>query len=281
LIRPVGSFIFLGPTGVGKTELAKTLADFLFGSEEALIRVDMSEYMERFSTSRLIGAPPGYVGYDDSTQLTEKVRRRPFSVVLLDEIEKAHPEVFNLLLQILEDGRLTDSYGRSVDFKNVILIMTSNIGTRQFTLQSPLGFSKASDDVFTYDRMRDNMLSELKRLFNPELLNRIDEVIVFHPLTKEHMKGIVEIMLGRLQEQLKEKRITLSVDPSAKDFLVEKGYDPNYGARPLRRAIQRYLEDPLAEEFLKGTVTEGFTVRVKAGEDALVLQAESLLESAR
>jgi len=279
--RPVGSFIFLGPTGVGKTELAKTLAEFLFGTEEALIRVDMSEYMDRFSTSRLIGAPPGYIGYDDATQLTEKVRRRPFSVILLDEIEKAHPEVFNLLLQIFEDGRLTDSYGRIVDFKNTILIMTSNIGTRQFTLHTSLGFAKA-EETFSYERMKEVVLGELKRLFNPELLNRIDEIIVFHPLTKEHMRKIVDIMLQRLQEQLNEKKLTLVVEDSAKEFLIDKGYDPNYGARPLRRAIQRYLEDPLAEEFLKGTVREGSTVRLKAGDGALIFEtepAENLLGS--
>ncbi len=279
--RPVGSFIFLGPTGVGKTELAKTLAEFLFGTEEALIRVDMSEYMDRFSTSRLIGAPPGYIGYDDATQLTEKVRRRPFSVILLDEIEKAHPEVFNLLLQIFEDGRLTDSYGRIVDFKNTILIMTSNIGTRQFTLHTSLGFAKA-EETFSYERMKEVVLGELKRLFNPELLNRIDEIIVFHPLTKEHMRKIVDIMLQRLQEQLNEKKLTLVVEDSAKEFLIDKGYDPNYGARPLRRAIQRYLEDPLAEEFLKGTIREGSTVRLKAGDGALIFEtepAENLLGS--
>ncbi|MBI2081668.1 MAG: ATP-dependent Clp protease ATP-binding subunit, partial [candidate division NC10 bacterium] len=230
--RPVGSFIFLGPTGVGKTELAKALAEFLFGTEEAIVRVDMSEYMERFSVSRLIGAPPGYIGYDDSGQLTEKVRRRPFSVVLLDEIEKAHPEVFNLLLQILEDGHLTDSYGRKVDFKNAILIMTSNIGARQIGHQAPLGFTKGGEEQ-TYSRMKDTVLGELKKAFNPELLNRIDEVIVFHPLTKEHLKQIVDLMLKRLQVQLDERKLTLAVADNAKDFLIEKGFDPTYGARPL------------------------------------------------
>jgi ATP-dependent Clp protease ATP-binding subunit ClpC len=261
--RPVGSFVFLGPTGVGKTELAKALAEFLFGTEDALVRVDMSEYMERFSTSRLIGAPPGYIGYDDSGQLTEKVRRRPFSLVLLDEIEKAHPEVFNLLLQILEDGRLTDSYGRVVDFRNTILIMTSNLGTRQFTLHTAMGFAKSGDEGVAYDKMKETVQNELKRAFNPELLNRIDEVIVFHPLTKEHMRRIVDLLLSQLERQLKEKQMRLAVDPEAKEFLIEQGFDPNYGARPLRRAIQRHVEDALAEEMLKGRFGEGGTVRVR------------------
>ena len=266
--RPVGSFVFLGPTGVGKTELAKALAEFLFGTEDALIRVDMSEYMERFSTSRLIGAPPGYIGYDDSGQLTEKVRRRPFSLVLLDEIEKAHPEVFNLLLQMLEDGRLTDSNGRVVDFRNTILIMTSNIGTRQFTLHTNLGFARSGDATFDYDRMKETVLNELKRTFNPELVNRIDEVTVFHPLSLVHMRSIVELMLARLQAQLGEKQMRLEVEDSAKEFLIQQGFDPNYGARPLRRAIQRYLEDALAEEVLRGRFAGGDTIRVHKGEAA-------------
>ncbi|MCI0370090.1 MAG: ATP-dependent Clp protease ATP-binding subunit [candidate division NC10 bacterium] len=275
--RPVGSFIFLGPTGVGKTELAKALAEFLFGTEEAIVRVDMSEYMERFSVSRLIGAPPGYIGYDDSGQLTEKVRRRPFSVVLLDEIEKAHPEVFNLLLQILEDGHLTDSYGRKVDFKNAILIMTSNIGARQIGHQTPLGFAKGGEEQ-TYERMKETVLSELKKAFNPELLNRIDEVMVFHPLSKDHLKQIVDLMLKRLQDQLDEKKLTLAVADNAKEFLIEKGFEPTYGARPLRRAIQRHVEDLLAEEMLKGNFAEGSTVRVRAGEEGLIVEEVNLQE---
>ncbi|HEU5394477.1 MAG TPA: AAA family ATPase, partial [Candidatus Methylomirabilis sp.] len=275
--RPVGSFIFLGPTGVGKTELAKALAEFLFGTEEAIVRVDMSEYMERFSVSRLIGAPPGYIGYDDSGQLTEKVRRRPFSVVLLDEIEKAHPEVFNLLLQILEDGHLTDSYGRKVDFKNSILIMTSNIGARQIGHQAPLGFTKGGEEQ-TYERMKETVLSELKKAFNPELLNRIDEVIVFHPLSKDHLKQIVDLMLKRLQSQLEDKKLTLAVADNAKEFLIEKGFDPTYGARPLRRAIQRHVEDLLAEEMLKGNFAEGSAVRVRAGEEGLIVEEVNLQE---
>ena len=269
--RPVGSFIFLGPTGVGKTELAKALAEFLFGTEDAIVRVDMSEYMERFAVSRLIGAPPGYIGYDDSGQLTEKVRRRPFSVILLDEIEKAHPEVFNLLLQIFEDGHLTDSYGRQVDFKNTILIMTSNIGARQITMHAPMGFTTGSQEQ-SYAKMKETVLAELKKTFNPEFMNRIDEVIVFHPLSKEHMRKIVDLMLQRLQSQLDEKRITLMMSDDAKEFIIDKGYDPQFGARPLRRAIQRYVEDLLAEELLRGGLTEGSTVRVKAGVDVLTAE---------
>lgn len=281
-MRPAGSFIFLGPTGVGKTELAKALAEFLFGTEEAIIRVDMSEYMERFSVSRLIGAPPGYIGYDDSGQLTEKVRRRPFSVVLLDEIEKAHPEVFNLLLQILEDGHLTDSYGRQVDFKNAILIMTSNVGARQIGASAPMGFAKPGEE-HTYEKMKETVLGELKRTFNPELLNRIDEVIVFHALNKEHLKRVVDLMIARLQTQLTEKRITLSLSEEAKDFLINKGFNPQYGARPLRRAIQRYVEDLLAEEMLRGTFSEGSGVRLKvSGTEGLVVdEVTSLLEPAK
>jgi len=272
--RPVGSFIFLGPTGVGKTELAKALAEFLFGTEDALVRVDMSEYMERFSTSRLIGAPPGYIGYDDSGQLTEKVRRRPFSLVLLDEIEKAHPEVFNLLLQILEDGRLTDNYGRVVDFRNTILIMTSNIGTRQFTLHTSMGFAKGGDEAHSYEKMKETVTNELKRAFNPEMLNRIDEVIIFHPLTKDHMRRIVDLMLGRLEQQMKEKQMSLQIEMEAKEFLIDQGFDPNYGARPLRRAIQRFIEDALAEEVLKGRFSEGGIIRIRKG-DGATLQFEA------
>ena len=269
--RPVGSFIFLGPTGVGKTELAKALAEFLFGTEEAMVRVDMSEYMERFSISRLIGAPPGYIGYDESGQLTEKIRRRPFTVILLDEIEKAHPEVFNLLLQIFEDGHLTDSYGRKVDFKNTILIMTSNVGARQIGVHAPMGFSKGGEEQ-GYKKMKETVLGELKKTFNPEFMNRIDEVIVFHSLTKDHLREIVDLMLQRLQSQLDEKRITMKVSEDAKAFLIDKGFDPQFGARPLRRAIQRYVEDLLAEELIQGSVSEGSTVRVKAGGDQLIAE---------
>jgi ATP-dependent Clp protease ATP-binding subunit ClpC len=279
--RPVGSFIFLGPTGVGKTELAKALAEFLFGTEDAVVRIDMSEYMERFSTSRLIGAPPGYIGYDDSGQLTEKVRRRPFSLVLLDEIEKAHPEVFNLLLQILEDGRLTDSYGRVVDFKNTILIMTSNVGARQIGMHTSLGFTVGGDQEVTYGKMKDTVLGELKRVFNPEFLNRVDEVIVFHQLTKDHLKRIVDLMLDRLQGQLSEKKIQLLIDEAAKEFLINEGYDPTFGARPLRRAIQRHVEDALAEEVLKGRFPGGGSIRIRSTEQGLAFESENLLEAPR
>ncbi len=277
--RPVGSFIFLGPTGVGKTELAKALAEFLFGTEEAVVRVDMSEYMERFSTSRLIGAPPGYIGYDDSGQLSEKVRRRPFSLVLLDEIEKAHPEVFNLLLQILEDGRLTDSYGRVVDFKNTILIMTSNVGAREIGVHTSLGFAKGGDEDVTYGKMKDTVMGELKRVFNPEFLNRVDETIVFHQLTKDHLRRIVDLMLERLQRQLGEKKIQLQIDEVAKDFLINQGYDPKFGARPLRRAIQRHVEDALAEEVLKGRFPGGGEIRITSTEGGLAFQGADLLQA--
>ncbi|MBI5167572.1 MAG: ATP-dependent Clp protease ATP-binding subunit [candidate division NC10 bacterium] len=276
--RPVGSFIFLGPTGVGKTELAKALAEFLFGTEEAIVRVDMSEYMEKFSVSRLIGAPPGYIGYDEGGQLTEKVRRRPFSVVLLDEIEKAHQEVFNILLQILEDGRLTDNYGRTVDFRNTILIMTSNIGARQIGWSTSLGFARVEDKKGSYEKMKETVLSELKKTFNPEFLNRIDEIIVFHSLSRDHLKEIVGLMLSRVQAQLQEKHITLTIEEEAKEFLIDEGYDPTFGARPLRRAIQRYVEDALAEEVLKGRFSEGGTVRIKLGDGRLFFEEENLLE---
>ncbi|MCD5397998.1 ATP-dependent Clp protease ATP-binding subunit [candidate division NPL-UPA2 bacterium] len=257
--RPIGSFIFLGPTGVGKTELARTLAEFLFGDEEALIRLDMSEYMERFSVSRLIGAPPGYVGYEEGGQLTERVRRRPYAVVLLDEIEKAHPDVFNILLQVLEDGRLTDSLNRTVDFRNVVLIMTSNVGAP--TLKKTLGFS-AEDEKSSYESIKEKLLGDLKKVFRPEFLNRIDETIVFRSLTREELKEIVNFMLEEVRERLSEKKLKIEISPQAKEFFINKGYDPFFGARPLRRAIQRYLENSLAEEILKGNLKEGTTIKV-------------------
>ncbi len=249
--RPIGSFIFLGPTGVGKTELARALAAFLFEDENSLIRIDMSEYMEKFAVSRLLGAPPGYVGYEEGGQLTEKVRRKPYAVVLLDEIEKAHPEVFNILLQMLEDGILTDSFGRKVDFKNTVVIMTSNVGAREIRSNKSLGFAKESEES-SYDQMKSKVTDELKRLFNPELLNRIDETVVFHQLGKPEIIQIVDILLADVSKRIAEKNISFALTDRAKEFLVEKGFDPVFGARPLRRAIQKHLEDPLAEELLRG-----------------------------
>jgi ATP-dependent Clp protease ATP-binding subunit ClpC len=249
--RPIGSFIFLGPTGVGKTELARALAQFLFEDADALIRIDMSEYMEKFSVSRLIGAPPGYVGYEEGGQLTEKVRRKPYSVVLLDEIEKAHPEVFNILLQLLDDGQLTDSFGRKVDFKNTVVIMTSNIGTRQLQDEKAMGFQKEQVQG-SYEHMKSKVLAELKKMFNPELLNRIDDTIIFHSLGTGEISRIVDIVLEDVAKRLAERGISFQLTQQAREFLAQRGYDPNLGARPLRRAVQRYLEDPLAEEILRG-----------------------------
>jgi len=261
--RPIGSFIFLGPTGVGKTELARALAQFLFEDPDALIRIDMSEYMEKFSVSRLIGAPPGYVGYEEGGQLTEKVRRKPYSVVLLDEIEKAHPEVFNILLQLLDDGQLTDSFGRKVDFRNTVVIMTSNIGTRQIKEDKTMGFQK--DQVTdSYEHMKGKVTAELKKLFNPELLNRLDETIIFHALEIGHIKKIVGIILEDVAKRLAERGISFKLSESGRDFLAERGYDANLGARPLRRAIQKFLEDPLAEEILRGQFAGDCNVEIDA-----------------
>ena len=263
--RPSGSFIFLGPSGVGKTELAKTLAEFLFGDEDALIALDMSEYMEKHTVSRLVGSPPGYVGYEEGGQLTEAVRRKPFSVVLFDEIEKAHPDVFNTLLQILEEGRLTDSQGRSVDFRNTVLIMTSNLGTQDLR-KANVGFSKA-DEAISYERMKEKVNEALKQHFRPEFLNRIDEVIVFHELSKEEVTSIVDLMIRRVQEQLQGQGIGLELTPAAKLLLADRGYDPTLGARPLRRAIQRLVEDPLSERLLWKEFRAGETVVVDAEPD--------------
>ncbi|MGH2694771.1 MAG: ATP-dependent Clp protease ATP-binding subunit [Actinomycetota bacterium] len=258
--RPAGSFIFLGPSGVGKTETAKTLAEFLFGDEDALIQLDMSEYMEKHTVSRLVGSPPGYVGYEEGGQLTEAVRRRPYAVVLLDEIEKAHPDVFNTLLQILEDGRLTDAQGRAVDFKNAVIIMTSNIGTQN--LRKPaMGFGQTSEHM-TYDKMKERVTEELKKNFRPEFLNRIDEVIVFHELTREEVKAIVDLMIRRIEEQLKSQDVDIELTEASKDLLAEKGYDPALGARPLRRAIQRLIEDPISEKILWKEYEAGETIIV-------------------
>ena len=272
--RPSGSFIFLGPSGVGKTETAKSLAAFLFGDQDALIQLDMSEYMEKHTVSRLVGSPPGYVGYDEGGQLTEAVRRKPFSVVLFDEIEKAHPDVFNTLLQILEDGRLTDAQGRMVDFKNTVIIMTSNLGTADLRKKA-IGFQQEGDDV-GYEKMKEKLGEELKRHFRPEFLNRIDEVIVFHELTQDEVKQIVDLLLVRDKEQLAAKALDLVLTDSAKTFLVEKGYDRQMGARPLRRAIQRYLEDPLAEQVLMGDYTPGSTIIVDVAEDGDDLSFETV-----
>ena len=261
--RPTGSFIFLGPSGVGKTELARTLAEFLFGDDDAMIRIDMSEYMEKHAVSRLVGSPPGYIGYDEGGQLTEAVRRKPYSVLLLDEIEKAHPDVFNILLQILEDGRLTDAQGRTVDFRHAIVIMTSNIGAAEIARNTPLGFAVSDDETgITYEDMKNRIMGELKKVFRPEFLNRIDDVIVFHKLQKEEIKQIVELLLLRIRESMAERELQLELTEPAKDLLVEKGWDPAMGARPLRRAIQRYIEDPLADFVLREQLTPGATVVV-------------------
>src|ERR687886_140205 len=260
--RPTGSFIFLGPSGVGKTELARTLAEFLFGDEDAMIQVDMSEYMEKHSVSRLVGSPPGYIGYDEGGQLTEAVRRKPYSVVLLDEIEKAHPDVFNILLQILEEGRLTDAQGRKVDFRNTIVIMTSNIGAGQISKNVSLGFSVGDESGLSYDDMKGRVMGELKKVFRPELLNRIDEIIVFHKLTREEILSIVDLLLKRLREQMGAHETTIELTPEARELLVEKGYDPAMGARPLRRAIQRHIEDPLADFVLGRALEPGSTILV-------------------
>ncbi len=262
--RPTGSFIFLGPSGVGKTELARTLAEFLFGDEDTMIRIDMSEYMEKHAVSRLVGSPPGYIGYDEGGQLTEAVRRKPYSVLLLDEIEKAHPDVFNILLQILEDGRLTDAQGRTVDFRHCIVIMTSNIGASEISRQFNIGFSTSEEETgISYEDMKNRIMGELKKVFRPEFMNRIDEVIVFHKLAKEEIKEIVELLLRRIRESMAERELQLELSEEAKDLLVEKGWDPTMGARPLRRAIQRYIEDPLADFVLRSQVPEGSTVLVE------------------
>ena len=272
--RPSGSFIFLGPSGVGKTELARTLAQFLFGDDSAMIQVDMSEYMEKHSVSRLVGSPPGYIGYDEGGQLTEAVRRKPYSVILLDEIEKAHPDVFNILLQVLEEGKLTDSQGRKVDFRNTIVIMTSNIGAATIAKNQNFGFSQSEDESGqSYDDMKGKIMGELKRVFRPELLNRIDEVIVFHKLSREQILHIVDFMLNRLREQLEQHEVTIGLTDSAKELLVQEGYDPAMGARPLRRAIQRILEDPLADFVLAQQMQPGSTILVnrKEGTDEVTM----------
>ncbi|MDD4956431.1 MAG: ATP-dependent Clp protease ATP-binding subunit [Candidatus Omnitrophica bacterium] len=269
--RPIGTFIFLGPTGVGKTLLGRKLAEVMFGDEDAVIQIDMSEYMEKFNVSRLVGAPPGYVGYDEGGQLTERVRRKPYSVVLLDEIEKAHPDVFNILLQVLDEGRLTDSYGRKVSFKNTVLIMTSNIGAELLKKTGSIGF-KPQEEVETYKDMKSRLLEEVKKTFKPEFLNRVDDVIVFHSLNREDLKHIVEIEVREVQIRVREKHLEIVLDNAAKDFLIEKGFDVTYGARPLKRTIQRYLENPLSEEILAGTFKDGSRIKVTLPENKQELE---------
>jgi ATP-dependent Clp protease ATP-binding subunit ClpC len=270
--RPIGSFVFLGPTGVGKTFLARTLAEFMFGDSDALIQIDMSEYMEKFTASRLIGSPPGYVGYEEGGQLSEAVRRRPYSVVLFDEIEKAHPDVMHLLLQILEDGKVTDSLGRKIDFRNTIIIMTSNVGADLIRRQTTMGFG-APKDTQDYETMKEKILEETKRAFKPEFLNRLDEIIVFHTLTKPDLLKIVDLEVNKVKRRLKLKEIEIVLDGPAHEFVINKGYDPTYGARPMRRAVERYLEDPLAEELLKGSVKAGDVVEVTVDGDKLAFRA--------
>jgi len=270
--RPIGSFVFLGPTGVGKTFLARTLAEFMFGDADALIQIDMSEYMEKFTASRLIGSPPGYVGYEEGGQLSEAVRRRPYSVVLFDEIEKAHPDVMHLLLQILEEGKITDSLGRKIDFRNTIIIMTSNVGAELIKRQTTMGFGASSRDEANYEVMREKILDETKRVFKPEFLNRLDEIIVFHTLEKPDLMRIVDLEVNKVKRRLQLKEIEIALDNAAHEFVIEKGYDPTYGARPMRRAVERYLEDPLAEELLRGSVKAGDLVNVTVDSGKLVFK---------
>src|SRR4051812_46907914 len=271
--RPIGSFIFLGPTGVGKTFLAQKLAEFMFGDRDALIQIDMSEYMEKFTASRLIGSPPGYVGYEEGGQLSEAVRRRPYAVVLFDEIEKAHPDVMHLLLQILEDGKITDSLGRKIDFRNTIIIMTSNVGAETLRRQTTMGFGAVKPlGEHEYEAMRDKLLDEAKKVFKPEFINRLDDIIVFHQLTKENLMHIVDLEVGKVLTRVKAKEVNIELENTAKEFLIEKGYDPMYGARPMRRAVEKYLEDPFAEELLRGNMKAGDVVHVTSVEGKLVFR---------
>jgi ATP-dependent Clp protease ATP-binding subunit ClpC len=273
--RPIGSFMFVGPTGVGKTMLAKQLAAQMFGNQDAIIQIDMSEYMEKFAVSRLVGSPPGYVGYEEGGQLTEAVRRKPYAVVLFDEDEKAHPDVIQLLLQILEDGRLTDSLGRTVDFRNTIIIMTSNVGATLLQRQTSMGFGAAASSFNDAEKMREKVLEEAKRVFKPEFLNRISDIVFFRPLSKDDLIKIVELETALFAKRLNERKITLEFTQEAKDLLIEKGYDEKYGARPLRRAVEHYLEDPLAEALLKGDVKDGEPVVVAREGDKLIFKQKT------
>ena len=269
--RPIGSFMFLGPTGVGKTELARALAEFLFDDEHAMIRIDMSEYMEKHSVARLIGAPPGYVGYEEGGALTEAVRRRPYQVILFDEIEKAHPDVFNVLLQVLDDGRLTDGQGRTVDFRNTLIIMTSNLGS-EYLVNQPEGEDS--------DAVREQVMAVVRAHFRPEFLNRVDEIILFHRLKREQMAKIVDIQIKRLQKLLADRKLTIELDDKAKEWLGQKGYDPAYGARPLKRVIQKYVQDPLAELILQSKVREGDRVKITADKNGLVINGQAVKQAA-
>ncbi len=272
--RPIGTFALLGPTGVGKTLLAKSLAETLFGDSKALIQLDMSEYMERHNSSRMIGSPPGYVGYEEGGQLTEQVRRRPYSVVLFDEIEKAHPDVMNMLLQILEEGKLTDNVGRVINFRNTIILLTSNVGAETIRRGATMGFSPINDEN-SYDKMKEKIMDEAKKAFRPEFMNRLDDIIVFRPLIKSDLLDILDLEVGKVLERVKAKQLDLIIDSTTKDFLVEKGYDPQYGARPMRRAVERYLEDPLAEEILKGNLLPNEPVHIVVEEGKLVFKQKT------
>jgi len=274
--RPIGSFMFLGPSGVGKTELAKTIAEFLFGKEEVLIQIDMSEYMEKHSVSKLVGSPPGYVGYDEGGQLTEMVKRRPYSVILLDEIEKAHPDVFNILLQIFEDGHLTDSQGRRVDFKNTVIIMTSNLGAKEIQKNNPFGFQVSEGEDLSYQDIKNKVMSELRETFRPEFLNRIDEVVVFHKLSREEIYKIIDLMIDRIQNQLENQKVELELTESAKKLLLNKGFDPVMGARPMRRAIQNLIEDPISEKIISKEIRPGNKVIISADNGIMIFEIKNI-----